>query len=580
MADVKISQLPASTTPLDGTEVLPIVQSATTKQVSIANVTAGRAVSALSMTLTNALPVTSGGTGIATTAAGTLLSSTALNTISATATPTLGVAGTAAGTLSLSGLTSGVVTLQTAATAGTWSLTLPTSGGSNGFILTTNGSGVTSWTNPTALGVDLDVGTTAITNGAANRILYQDSSNVLQQSAGLTFGASTWGTAANPVLQLTGTNGSFPGRGGALTLASQDGLSNVSVANDTGTQALQFYIGTSEKMRITSAGLVGIGTTSPAYTLDVTGSIHSTSLLRCDAGSGTVTPFVLTGGAANLQASFTSGSGNASIFSSSGDIALQPTGGFVGIGTASPAVNLDVSSAAAQTRVYSTTATNAAYTQYRVGSNINYVGSDSSSGSSFAVAYGLVLWNSGAYPIMFATNNSERARIDSGGNTMIGCGGATGAVYDTNGGSDVSFAYRLQASNGSAYGRAIMGNNGTTDQGLFATTVYNSSGNQIITTLVKGQASAATAGSETGYLTFHTKPSGGNAYNNERMRIDASGNLLVGTTSIGASAVKVIGIGNATAPTTSPTGMGQLYVEGGALKYRGSSGTVTTIANA
>jgi len=29
-----------------------------------------------------------------------------------------------------------------------------------------------------------------------------------------------------------------------------------------------------------------------------------------------------------------------------------------------------------------------------------------------------------------------------------------------------------------------------------------------------------------------------------------------------------------------PAGMGQLYVEGGALKYRGSSGTVTTIANA
>ena len=62
--------------------------------------------------------------------------------------------------------------------------------------------------------------------------------------------------------------------------------------------------------------------------------------------------------------------------------------------------------------------------------------------------------------------------------------------------------------------------------------------------------------------------------------IDASGNLLLKTTSIGTSAVGVIGLGNATAPTTSPAGMGQLYVEGGALKYRGSSGTVTTIANA
>jgi hypothetical protein len=50
MADVKISGLPASTVPLAGTEVLPIVQSGTTKQVSIANVTAGRDISASSIT--------------------------------------------------------------------------------------------------------------------------------------------------------------------------------------------------------------------------------------------------------------------------------------------------------------------------------------------------------------------------------------------------------------------------------------------------------------------------------------------------------------------------------------------------
>jgi hypothetical protein len=43
----------------------------------------------------------------------------------------------------------------------------------------------------------------------------------------------------------------------------------------------------------------------------------------------------------------------------------------------------------------------------------------------------------------------------------------------------------------------------------------------------------------------------------------------------------VVFIGNATTvPTTDPTGGGIMYVEGGALKYRGSSGTVTTIANA
>jgi hypothetical protein len=63
MADTKISALPASTTPLAGTEVLPVVQSSTTKQVSVANLTAGRAVSAASLALTTALPATSGGTG-------------------------------------------------------------------------------------------------------------------------------------------------------------------------------------------------------------------------------------------------------------------------------------------------------------------------------------------------------------------------------------------------------------------------------------------------------------------------------------------------------------------------------------
>lgn len=60
----------------------------------------------------------------------------------------------------------------------------------------------------------------------------------------------------------------------------------------------------------------------------------------------------------------------------------------------------------------------------------------------------------------------------------------------------------------------------------------------------------------------------------------ANGNVGVGTTTFGTSAAKVIGIANGTAPTTSPVNMGQLYVEAGALKYRGSSGTVTTIANA
>ena len=65
----------------------------------------------------------------------------------------------------------------------------------------------------------------------------------------------------------------------------------------------------------------------------------------------------------------------------------------------------------------------------------------------------------------------------------------------------------------------------------------------------------------------------------QAMTLDASGNLLVGLTTAGTTAAKTIQIANGTAPTANVTG-GQLYVESGALKFRGSSGTITTIAAA
>lgn len=63
------------------------------------------------------------------------------------------------------------------------------------------------------------------------------------------------------------------------------------------------------------------------------------------------------------------------------------------------------------------------------------------------------------------------------------------------------------------------------------------------------------------------------------LNLDSSGNLGLAGTSFGSGA-KVFFLANATAPSSNPTGGGILYVEGGALKFRGSSGTVTTIANA
>jgi hypothetical protein len=61
MADLKISQLPAASTPLAGTEVLPIVQSGSTVQVSVNNLTAGKAVSASTVTATTVTATTFAG---------------------------------------------------------------------------------------------------------------------------------------------------------------------------------------------------------------------------------------------------------------------------------------------------------------------------------------------------------------------------------------------------------------------------------------------------------------------------------------------------------------------------------------
>lgn len=62
------------------------------------------------------------------------------------------------------------------------------------------------------------------------------------------------------------------------------------------------------------------------------------------------------------------------------------------------------------------------------------------------------------------------------------------------------------------------------------------------------------------------------------LRVDR--NFLVGTTSSG-SGMGVVAMGNATTvPQVNPTNGGVMYVQNGALKYRGSNGTVTTLAAA
>lgn len=123
---------------------------------------------------------------------------------------TIGVAGTTGGTIALKGSTAGTLTLQVPATVTDYSITLPSAvAAGNGYILTSTTGGVTSWTNPTSLGIDLDVGTTAITNGAAGRLLFQGAGDVLQESANLTFSTAALTLGVQDPAGLAGVQGSL-----------------------------------------------------------------------------------------------------------------------------------------------------------------------------------------------------------------------------------------------------------------------------------------------------------------------------------------------------------------------------------
>jgi hypothetical protein len=173
-------------------------------------------------------------------------------------------------------------------------------------------------------------------------------------------------------------------------------------------------------------------------------------------------------------------------------------------------------------------------------------------------------------PLIFGVNNAEQMRLTS---TGLGIGTSNpiskldiieaNRANSTNIGNINVYTSTAQAADVGA--TISLG-------GLFSASGYAPFGS------IRGGKENSTNSNYDGYLAFQTIKDAGVL--SEKMRLDSSGNLGLGVTSFGTSAEKVIGIANGTAPTTSPAGMGQLYVEGGALKYRGSSGTVTTIANA
>ena len=258
MANSKISALTAATTPVAGTEVLPIVQSSATVKLAISDLTPGLG------TITAA----KGGTGQTTYAVGDLLYASATTTLSKLADVATGNA-----------LISGGVT-----TAPSW--------GKIG--LTTHVSG----TLPTANGG------TNLTSFTANGVMYASSTSVLATGSTLVFDGTNLGVGAAPTYKLdlqTSTAGALNSRiynsattGNSYaqlqlqtdagnfyifkqnsTNATNAGVGSVSLYAD-GAYPMAFYTNGVERIRVLSTGEVGIGTPTPSTKLHVVGEITAT----------------------------------------------------------------------------------------------------------------------------------------------------------------------------------------------------------------------------------------------------------------------------------------------------------------
>lgn len=137
--------------------------------------------------------------GLATTNGG-LLNASSSGVPSMTVTPTLGVQQTTRGSLTLANTAAGAfgATLQSSnsATAAT-TITLPVDAGTSGYVLSTNGAGVTSWINPAGGGTVTTVGFTGGLISVANPTT-TPAFTVAGTSGGIPYfsSASTWASSA------------------------------------------------------------------------------------------------------------------------------------------------------------------------------------------------------------------------------------------------------------------------------------------------------------------------------------------------------------------------------------------------
>jgi trimeric autotransporter adhesin len=402
------------------------------------------------------------------------------------------------------------------------------------------GNTVTSFGNVTLTNVTISSGNVTITGANVSGTANVSTLIVTGNQTSLGNVAITGNVSANIATFGAGSN-TAP----AITTTGDTNTGIFFPAADT----IAFAEGGAEAMRIDSSGNVGIGTSSPEAILTVSKSsaggeggylyldnpsastANSKAGIKFSTSSGGSFASTPTGEITNVNtdastaaSALTFGTFNGS---SSGERMRIDSSGNVGIGTSSPAFTLDVGGATANIRVAPSTATNNALTRYVNTGGTGYVGLDNSAGALTA-AYALNIYHTGAYPITFSTSGTERMRIDSSGNVGIGAAGGFGRVD-------------IQRLASTPYTTLTIGD---------FTTASNTVGIYFRNT-GSSPSGISTAGSP---LAFYLA-----AGSQEAMRIDSSGNLLVGVTTpyrTGQSAISSTSVyGLRIQPTSASNGI-------------------------